>query len=337
MKRGFPKCDIEVAFRKSLCKIISYAEGNNSFMMNHKTWKKVIVSRQLYLMLLVPLIYILVFCYYPMAGAQIAFKDFSYRKGIWGSEWVGLKHFVDFLSNRNFHQYLLNTLRISVYAMIAANIFPVLLALCLNIIKPGKFKKSVEMVTYFPHFISTVVICGLLIQMLNPVVGLYGIIGKALTGQRPEALLGIASAFPHIYIWSVIWQNAGWNSIIYTAALANSDQQLHEAAQIDGASRLKRIWYIDIPTIIPTFTILVIMNAGRLMSVGYEKTLLLQNSMNLSYSEIISTYVYKVAFAVANADFGYSTAVNLFNSVINICLLILVNAFSKKVSETSLW
>ena len=301
------------------------------------TWKKIKTARQLYLMLFLPLIYLLIFCYAPMFGIQIAFKDFSYKKGIWGSEWIGLEHFIDFLGDRKFYQYLINTLRISVYAMVAGNIVPLFLALCLNIIKPGIFKRSVQMISYLPHFISVVVMCGILIQMLNPIVGLYGSLAQLLTGERPPDVLSIPSAYPHLHVWSGVWQNAGWNSIIYTAALANSDQQLHEAAQIDGASRLQRIWHIDIPTILPTFVILVIMNAGRLMSVGYEKVLLLQNSLNLSYSETISTYVYKQAFASSRADFGYSTAVGLFDSAINIILLVLVNLLSKKVTETSLW
>lgn len=306
-------------------------------MKKNKLIKKIILARQLYFMLLIPLLYLLVFAYMPMGGIQVAFKDFSYKLGIWGSKWIGLEHFENFLSNRKFGTYLNNTLRISIYSMLASNLVPLALALCLNVIKPGIFRKTVQLVSYLPHFISVVVLCGIVIQMLNPIVGIYGSIGMFLTGARPKDILSIPSAFTHVYVWSGVWQNAGWSSIIYTAALANSDQQLHEAAQIDGASRLQRVWHIDIPTIIPTFVILMIMNAGKIMNVGFEKVFLLQNSLNLSYSETISTYVYKQAFQTARADFGYSTAIGLFNSVINIILLVIVNRVSKKVSETSLW
>jgi len=210
-------------------------------------------------------------------------------------------------------------------------------ALSLNIMKNGIFKKTVQTLTYIPHFISVVVLVGMLLQLINPVVGIYGTIAKALTGQRPPDILANPAAFPHLYVWSGIWQNAGWGSIIYVAALANSDQQLHEAAQLDGASRLQRVWYIDIPTILPTAVILLIMDAGKIMNVGFEKVFLLQNSLNLSYSEVLSTYVYTKSFGSSIPDFSFSTAAGMFNSVINLLLIVIVNKVAKKLSDTSLW
>ena len=173
-------------------------------------------------------------------------------------------------------------------------------------------------------------------QMFNPIVGVYGTIVQAITGQRAVDIMGIPEAFPHLYVWSGVWQNAGFNSIIYIAALAGSDQDLHEAAQIDGATRLQRVRYIDIPTIIPTAVILLILNAGKVMTVGFEKVFLLQNSLNSAYSEVISTYVYKQAFG-SGSNFSYSTAIGMFNSVINLLMILMVNKISKKVSDNSLW
>ena len=178
---------------------------------------------------------------------------------------------------------------------------------------------------------------GMLMQILNPIVGLYGTIGQAITGERPVDILSIPSAFPHLYVWSGIWQNAGWSSILYAAALANADQQLHEAAQIDGASRLQRVWHVDIPTILPTATIVLIMKAGDVMSVGFEKVFLLQNDLNKDYSEVLSTYVYQKSFGASIPDFSFSTAAGMFNSIINLILVVIVNRFARQVSETSLW
>lgn len=294
-------------------------------------------ARQLYVMILLPLIWLVLFKYVPMAGLQIAFRDFSSRKGIWGSEWVGLENFQKFFSDRQFTRLIVNTLRISVYQLVVGFFVPIIVALSLNIMKNGIFKKTVQTLTYIPHFISVVVLVGMLLQLINPIVGIYGTIAKALTGQRPPDILANPAAFPHLYVWSGIWQNAGWGSIIYVAALANSDQQLHEAAQLDGASRLQRVWYIDIPTILPTAVILLIMDAGKIMNVGFEKVFLLQNSLNLSYSEVLSTYVYTKSFGSSIPDFSFSTAAGMFNSVINLLLIVIVNKVAKKLSDTSLW
>ena len=272
-----------------------------------------------------------------MAGLQIAFKSFSNRQGVWGSPWVGLDNFIKFFNDRQFSRLLINTLRISIYQMIASFFVPIILALSLNIIKQGIFKKTIQTLTYIPHFISLVVMIGMMMQLINPVVGIYGTLSQLLTGSRPADILSIPEAFPHLYVWSGIWKGAGWGSIIYIAALANADQQLHEAAQIDGASRLQRVWYIDIPTILPTATILLIMDAGKVMDVGFEKVFLLQNSLNMSYSEVLSTYVYRKSFGGGVPDLGFSTAAGMFNSVINLILITIVNKVSRKLSETSLW
>ena len=306
-------------------------------MSKKKLWKKIAQSWQLYLLLLVPIVWLVTFEYVPMAGLQIAFKDFSNKGGIWGSPWVGLEKFKKFFSDRQFSRLMINTLRISIYSMAVGFIVPIIMALSLNILKDGVFKKTVQTLTYIPHFLSVVVLVGMVMQLFNPVAGLYGTICQAITGTRPADLMGIPEAFPHLYVWSGIWQNAGWGSIIYVAALANSDQQLHEAAQIDGAPRLQRVWHIDIPTILPTAVIMLIMDAGKVMSVGFEKVFLFQNDLNISYSEVLSTYVYKKSFAATIPDFSFSTAAGMFNSVINLILITIVNQISRKVSETSLW
>lgn len=292
--------------------------------------------RQLYMLLALPLLYLLIFAYVPMFGLQIAFKNYTFKGGIWGSEWVGLKHFLRFFSDRQFTTILTNTLRVSIYSLVVTTFIPILLALCLNCLQNQRLKKAVQTLTYIPHFISVVVLIGMLKQMFNPIIGVYGNIAQTLTGSRPTDFFAIPSAFPHLYVWSGVWQNAGFNSIIYIAALAGSDQDIHEAARIDGATRLQRVCYIDIPAILPTAVILLILNAGKVMTVGFEKVFLLQNSLNLSYSEVISTYVYKQAFGTGS-NFSYSTAIGMFNSVINLFMVCVVNKISRKVSDTSLW
>ncbi len=298
--------------------------------------KRIYKARQLYFLLALPLIYLFIFKYYPMLGLQIAFKDYSITAGIWGSEWVGFKYFTKLFKDYNFKKIMINTLRLSLYSVCMTTITPVILALAINCVNNVRIKKAVQTITYLPHFVSLVVTVGIMNQLFNPIVGLYGNVVQQLTGERAVDLLGIPQAFLHMYVWSGVWQHAGYNSVIYIAALAGSDQELHEAAQIDGASRLQRVFYVDIPAILPTVIIMLILNVGRIMGIGFEKAYLLQNSLNQSYSEIISTYVYKKAFGAAG-NFSYSTAIGLFNSVINFILIMLVNKLSKKVSETSLW
>jgi len=295
---------------------------------------------QLHLFMLLPVAYILIFAYYPMMGVQIAFKDFVASKGIWGSEWVGWKHFQKFFESYYFTRVVGNTLKISLYTIVTEFPLPILFALTLNTMRQMRVKKFVQTITYVPHFISTVVLVGLVMQVLSPVNGLYGNLHRLFSnGIYPNDIFGSPSAFIHIYVWSGVWQSLGWSSIIYLAALSGIDPELHEAAQIDGASRLMRIRHIDLPGILPTAAILLIMRAGSIMSVGFEKIYLMQNSLNLSQSEVISTYVYKVGLTAGNSNFSYATAIGLFNSLINCGLLVLVNQVTSRLThkETSLF
>lgn len=291
--------------------------------------------RQLYLFLLLPLAYLIIFHYVPMAGAQIAFKKFNIRKGIWSSPWVGFQNFSRFFSTYMFGRVLKNTLILSFYSIFAGFPIPIIFALLLNVMRCQRYKKVVQMVTYAPHFISVTVLVGIMMQVLNSRTGLYGTISYFLTGSYPVDIFGKSNAFAHLYVWSGIWQNTGWSAIIYIAALAGVDPQLHEAAQIDGASRLQRVLHVDVPCILPTASIMLIMRTGNVMSIGFEKVYLMQNDINLSVSEIISTYVYKVG--LVDADFSYSTAIGLFNSIVNLALLITVNQVTKRLSDTSLF
>lgn len=293
---------------------------------------------QLYVFLLLPVAYILIFAYWPMFGLQIAFKKFSIVTGVWDSPWVGLKNFTKFFNAYQFTNIMYNTLSLSIYAILAAFPFPILFALMLNTIEHEKLKKTVQTITYMPHFISTVVIVAMLMQLFHPMNGLYGKLMQALTGQMPADLFAQPGAFPHLYVWSGVWQGFGYNSIIYLAALTNVSPDLHEAAEVDGASRLQRLIHVDFPALLPTITIMLILRMGAIMSIGFEKTYLMQNSLNLSRSEIISTFVYKKGLASGAAnDYSYSAAVGMFNSVVNLVLIVGVNWISRKISENSLW
>ncbi|MFR8468957.1 sugar ABC transporter permease [Eisenbergiella tayi] len=299
--------------------------------------KKRIKHWQLYLFLVIPIVLVFIFNYIPMAGIQLAFKKYNMNLGIMGSPWIGFDNFKKFFRNYQFWRLLKNTLTLSLYGMLAGFPIPIMLALLLNSMNNLKYKKFIQTVTYMPHFISTVVMVGLIIQVFNPRIGLYGIIYSAVTGNNAPDVLGSASAFPHIYVLSGVWQSMGWNSIIYMAALAGVDAELHEAAQMDGASKFQRILHIDLPSILPTAIMLLILNAGSIMNIGFEKAFLMQNNLNLRSSEVISTYVYKMGLESATGDYGYATAIGLFNSVINLILIVSVNAVSKKVTEQSLW
>lgn len=289
---------------------------------------------QLYVLLLPTVVYLFIFNYLPMAGIQIAFRDYKFSRGIWDSAWVGLKHFRTFFESVQFGTLMTNTVKISVYALLLGFPFPILLALLLNESKSPRLKKAVQTLTYAPYFISTVVMVSMLSMFLSPSVG---IVNKMISffGGTPYDFMGSAKAFRSVYVISGIWQGTGWSSIIFIAALAGIDPQLHEAAEIDGASRLQRIWHINLPGILPTAVIVFIMNCGSIMSVGFEKVYLMQNSMNQSTSEIISTYVYKMG--IQKAQYSYTTAIGLFNSLINLVLLLIVNHISKKVSEISIF
>ncbi len=291
---------------------------------------------QLYLLILLPVVYIIVFNYIPMYGAQIAFKKFNAAKGIWGSPWVGLENFERFISAYQFERLIRNTLEISIYSFIAGFPIPVILALALNSSNHPRFKKLVQTTTYAPYFISVVVLVGILTQFLSPRIGILNKIIEALGGS-PKMFMAEPKYFSSVYVWSGIWQTAGWGSIVYLAALAGVDETLHEAAVVDGASRLRRIWHIDIPGILPTMTILLILNAGQIMNVGFEKVILMQNSQNIQRSEVIATYVYKIGLTSNLPNYSYASAIGLFNSVINFILLLIVNQIAKRFSETSLW
>ena len=294
---------------------------------------------QLYLLLLVPIIYIVVFKYVPMGGLVIAFKNYKVRKGIWGSDWVGFDQFIKFFQSYQFKRVLVNTLVLSLYALVVSFPFPVLFALMINSVRNEKFKKITQTIVNMPHFISVVVMVGILFSVFNSSTGIYGNLYRLITGENSAPdLFGSAANFRHFYVWSAVWQHFGWDSIIYTAALSSVDPSYHEAAQIDGATRFQRVIHVDLPTIIPTIVTMLILRMGSVMTIGFEKVYLMQNSMNLSTSEIISTYVYQVGLSAKGVgDFSYATAIGLFNNVINFILVMTVNKISKKVSETSLW
>lgn len=290
-------------------------------------------SLPLYVMMLPAIVYLVLFNYIPMYGVTLAFKRFSIIKGISGSPWIGLDHFARFFASPQFSSIVMNTININILQLLAFPI-PIVLALLLNYCILNKFKKTVQMVTYIPHFISVVVMCSMVTMFLQVDTGVVNSL-TALIGIEPVNFLVQGDMFKHIFVLSGIWQTTGWSSIIYIAALAGVDPSYHEAAIIDGASKIQRIRYIDIPSIAPTIIILFIMRIGRLMDLGFQKVFLLQNGGNLAASEVISTYVYKVGLVQSN--YSYSTAVNLFNTAINIILLITANQVAKKVSETSLF
>ncbi|MFQ9696593.1 MAG: ABC transporter permease [Zhenhengia sp.] len=299
-----------------------------------QTWKKVMRYKQIYLLILPALIYFLIFCYGPMYGIQLAFKDYNALNGITGSPWVGLAHFERFFNSYQFEKLLWNTVSLSLEQLLFGFPIPIILALSLNYARSSKFKKLVQTVTYAPHFISIVVLVG----MLNIFFAINGgLVNEVITalGFEPILFMGKEKYFQPLFVGSGIWQNMGWNAIIYLAALSGVNPELHEAALADGASKIRRIWHIDLPTIRPTVIIMLILNFGQLMGIGFEKAFLMQNSLNMGKSEIIATYVYKIG--LVDAQYGFATAVGLFNSVINFVLLITVNYISKKVSETSLW
>lgn len=289
---------------------------------------------QFYLIMLLPLLYVLIFSYVPMYGVVIAFKKYSVSKGILGSPWIGLKMFKQFFASPSSTTVIFNTLYLSLYSLIAGFPIPIILAIALNEVKGKGFKKVVQMVTYAPYFISTVVMVGLIMQVLDPRIGILARI-LSLFGIPVVNLMANPKYFPSVYVWSGIWQGAGYSAIIYLAALAGVSPELKEAAVIDGASRLKRIWHVDLPSIRPTIIILLLLSVGGIMNVGFEKVFLMQNPLNASASEIISTYVYKVG--LVSADFSFSTAIGLFNSVINLILLSLANLVAKFIGETTLW
>jgi putative aldouronate transport system permease protein len=300
------------------------------------TWSKVRRGWQLYLMLLIPLAWLMIFQYWPMYGAQIAFRNFMPGMSILGSPWVGLDNFSKFFNSYMFVRVLRNTLWISFYSLLVGFPIPIIFALAINQLNRGWFKRTIQMVSYAPYFISTVVVIGMVIQFLDMRRGPINLLLQSL-GMSPINFMGSPEMFPTIYVWSGVWQFTGFSAVIYLAALSTVDPSLHEAAVVDGANRLQRIWHIDLQTIMPTIITLLILNIGQVMNVGFEKAFLLQNTLNQTTSEVISTYIYKVSLASGIASYSYGAAIGLFNSLVGLILLAMANQISKKLTETGLW
>ena len=288
---------------------------------------------QLYLLLVLPVAHFVIFSYVPMANNVIAFKDYNVVAGIWGSPWVGFEHFERFFANPVAWDLIRNTLMLSLYGFLAGFPIPVILALALNEVRLRFFKRTVQLVTYAPYFLSTVIVVSMLILIFSPRIGFMADF-LGFFGQSTN-LLANPDSFRHVYVWSDIWQTAGYSAIIFMAALAGIDTSLYEAARLDGANRLQKIWHIDLPGIAPTIVVVMILSVGGIMAIGFEKAFLLQNPLNLTQSEIIATYTYKIG--LLSADFSLATAIGLFNSVINLILLLAVNTASKRVTGNGLW
>lgn len=289
---------------------------------------------QLYLLVIPPILFFVLFKYLPMANAVLAFKNYNVIKGIWGSPWAGLKYFELFFKNPAAINLIKNTLFISLYQLAVSFPIPILLALGLNEVRSARFRRVVQMVTYAPYFISTVVMVSMIMLFLSPRLGIANTVLNTL-GLDSINFLGNSDLFRSIYVWSDVWQTAGYSAVIYLAALAGVDPSLYEAAKVDGASRIQKIINVDLPGLIPAAIIILILSVGNIMAIGFEKIYLLQNPLNLGTSEIISTYVYKIG--LLNANYSFATAVGLFNSFINLILLVLVNTIAKRVTNNSLW
>lgn len=287
---------------------------------------------QLYLLIIIASASYIIFKYGPMYGAQIAFRDYRIAKGIWGSDWVGLKWFKEFLFDPHFGKIFTNTLILSLYSL-ATFPLPIIMALIFNAMTSKKYKKVAQTISYMPHFISMTVFVGILDLILSPTSGIYGNVYRLFGGVGyPTDFRDLASTFRHLYVWSGTWQGLGWSTILYTSALSAVSMELHEAASIDGASRFKRIIHIDVPTIMPTAAIMLILRMGNLVSVGFEKAYLMQSQLNLKTSELISTYVYKKGLSDFRR-FSYGSAVDLFNTLINVTLMVLTNQLTKKLTD----
>lgn len=297
------------------------------------TLRQAVKCWQLYVLLLPAAVYFFIFHYIPLYGVQIAFKHYVAGKGIWGSPWAGFDHFERFFQSYYFWDLIRNTLVLNVYGLLLFPL-PVLLALSFNEVRNAAFKKWAQTITYAPHFISTVVMAGMIIAFLDPQTGLVNNVIK-LFGGEPVQFLITPHWFKHIFVWSGQWQGLGWGAIIYLAALAGVNPELHDAASVDGASRLRRIWHINIPAIMPTVIILFILSMGSFMSVGFEKVLLLQNPLNMSSSDVIQTFVYRSG--LLQSQYSFSAAVGLFDSVINVLLLIAANQGARRLTQNSLW
>lgn len=298
-------------------------------------WRTVRRHWQLYVLFLPPFAYSLIFLYGPLWGLQVAFRNYSPALGMVGSPWVGLDHIVRFVTSYQFWTLMGNTLALNGYELLALFPLPIVLALLLNTVRTARFRKGVQLITYAPHFISTVVVVGMIVMMFSPTTGIVnqflGVVGVA-----PVEFFG-PDMFRHTYVWSGAWQTLGYSAIIYLAALAGVNPELHEAARVDGANILRRIWHIDLPSILPVMVTLLVLNTGSIMSTGFEKVLLMQNPLNLSVSEVLDTYSFRVGFSGAVPQYSYGTAIGLFKSVISLALLLVANALARRVSKQGIF
>lgn len=290
-------------------------------------------NKYVYFMAIPVVVFYICFCYLPMSGLLIAFQDYSPAKGIWGSKWVGFGNFMDFFRDYQFPRLLRNTLALSFELIIFGFPAPILLALLINELRGKHYRKFVQTVSYLPHFISLVVVCGL----ISNFTASTGVVNQVLSlfGLEPKTMLMDPKLFHPLFILSDIWQTAGWSSIVYLAAISGIDPGLYEAAAIDGAGRFRRIFHITLPALVPTITILLIMRIGNIMNLGYEKIILLYNPTIMETADIISTFTYRRG--LLDADYGFSTAVGMFNSVVNFAILLLANKLSRKTTGESLW
>lgn len=300
-----------------------------------RLWRAIAKNWGLYLLIAPSFILLLFFTYFPMYGVQIAFKDYNLMAGITRSPWADpwYKYFQRFFNSYQSELVIKNTLLLGLYSIAAGYPIPILLGLLINQMRPGKFRRVYQTVTYIPHFISTVVLVGMLNIMLSPSSGLIGALYKLFGAQAPN-LLASPGLFPSLYVWSDVWQNAGWDAIVYLAALASVDPNLYEAATVDGAGKRQKMLYIDLPMLLPMSCVMLILRAGGIMNVSFEKAYLMQNDLNLSVSEMISTYVYKLG--IINSQYSLSAAVNLFNTLVNLALLLLVNQITRHLGDTSI-
>ncbi len=297
---------------------------------------KIIRAYQLYLMLLVPLSLVIVFCYYPMYGAQIALKKYNIVDGIMGSPWVGLMWFEKYLGSNMFLNTLWNTLVLNLYSQAMGFPLSIILAISLTYLTSVVYKKVIQMVSYAPYFISTVVLVGIMFQLFNPFSGVFGKVLSSMNGNPVDIFLA-SESFRHIFVWSGVWQGVGYGSIMYISVLSSVSPELHEAAIIDGATIFKRIVHIDIPALMPTIVVMLILSTGSLLNTGFEKVLLLQNSLNLETSEVIDTYSYKIGLSSSIPNYSLGTAIGLFKSVVCFGMMIIVNKIAQKMGGSSLW
>ena len=304
--------------------LVKTAKQNRTWIEFKKYW-------MLHSMMVLPMIYYILFEAFPLYGLQIAFRDYSAADGIFGSPWLGLKHYIDFFSDWEWTKFVVNTISISLYSICVGFPIPVILALMIHINKKKTLKKLTQNVSYIPHFISTVVMVGLLNQVLHPTYGLVGSGMKLLGIYNVPDIRYLETTFRHLFVWSGVWQNMGWSTIVYIAALSGVSSELHEAAKIDGASRFRRVLSVDLPAILPTVSIMLIMRFGSIMSVGYEKVYLMQQTQNIDVSEVLSTHIYKVGLSGGKNSYG--SALGLLNSAINSAMVIGVNLITSWLTD----